>query len=302
VSDDPDLIDTLLSIYSTNLSHAHLNSALSQLDQYLARFRNRLKPNHALWIRQTVAVLRGLAKVCEKFLKEVKSLNWKGKGKAEMMDGNTLMSRIGGGSDQVNLMEMVAYLKESKLARKVSGFAENQAETAMKNGKLVMRTGVGVVADSLEPKGSRTVAAKHASIASFHLVESFLLSLVDAKEDGRILLSLEDNNTVTLRYMLLNPAERFKEVIDSARSVILAGLFPATPTDRITTLSCRHVIPKENLLTQVVSVGPRKIDFEFKFSTRDNDDIVSPTLDGSPGQDGANRSSSRSLERSCYPW
>jgi len=54
-----------------------------------------------------------------------------------MMDGNTLMERVGGGSDQVNLMEMVAYLKESKLARKVSGFAENQAEVAMKNGKSV---------------------------------------------------------------------------------------------------------------------------------------------------------------------
>lgn len=54
-----------------------------------------------------------------------------------MMDGNTLMERVGGGSDQVNFMEMVAYLKESKLARKVSGFAENQAEAAMKNGKSV---------------------------------------------------------------------------------------------------------------------------------------------------------------------
>lgn len=52
-----------------------------------------------------------------------------------MMDGNTLMERVGRASDQVNLMEMVAYLKESKLARKVSGFAENQAEVAMKNGE-----------------------------------------------------------------------------------------------------------------------------------------------------------------------
>lgn len=90
--------------------------------------------------------------------------------------------------------------------------------------------------------------------------------------------------------MLLNPAERFKEVVDSARCVILAGgtmepisdfmrqLFPDVPKDRITTLSCRHVIPKNNLLTQVVTVGPRKVDFEFKFSTRDNDDIVRPEL------------------------
>lgn len=137
-----------------------------------------------------------------------------------------------------------------------------------------------------EPKTTRTTAAKHASIASFHLVESFLLSLVDAKDDGRILISLEENDTVTLRYMLLNPAERFKEVVDSARSVILAGgtmepisdfmrqLFPAIPRAKITTLSCRHVIPKDNLLTQVVTVGPRKVDFEFKFSTREDENIV----------------------------
>jgi chromosome transmission fidelity protein 1 len=118
------------------------------------------------------------------------------------------------------------------------------------------------------------------------LVESFLLSLVDAKDDGRILISLEENNTVTLRYMLLNPAERLEEVVDSARSIILAGgtmepisdflrqLFPAMPKEKIMTLSCRHVIPKENLLTQVVTVGPRKVDFEFKFSTREDDNIV----------------------------
>jgi Rad3-related DNA helicase len=72
---------------------------------------------------------------------------------------------------------------------------------------------------------------KHASIAAFHLVESFLLCLTDARDDGRVLLSIEDGPStspastpiVTLKYILLNPAERFKEVVDSARSVILAG-------------------------------------------------------------------------------
>lgn len=52
-----------------------------------------------------------------------------------MMDGNTLMTKVGGGADQVNLMEIVSYLRESKLARKVSGFAESQAELAIKKGQ-----------------------------------------------------------------------------------------------------------------------------------------------------------------------
>ncbi|ORY29962.1 helicase C-terminal domain-domain-containing protein [Naematelia encephala] len=256
------LIDTLLSIYSTTVTSAHLSAAAAQLTQYLQRFQSRLKPVHALWIKQTLAVVQGLQRVSETFVKD------HGK-KAEMIDANTLMRRVGGSSDQVNLVEMVKYLKESKLARKVSGFAEKIAEAAMK-----------------EPKSSRSVAAKHASITAFHLVEAFLLSLTDARDDGRVVLSPEPNGAVTMKYILLNPAERFKEVVDSARAVILAGgtmepisdfttqLFPNIPKDRITTLSCRHVIPKSNLLTQVICRGPRKAEFEFKFATRGDEAVL----------------------------
>lgn len=53
-----------------------------------------------------------------------------------MLDTNGLMSRIGRGSDQVNLVEMVKYLKESKLARKVSGFAEKTAEELAVKGRV----------------------------------------------------------------------------------------------------------------------------------------------------------------------
>ena len=73
-------------------------------------------------------MLQGLAKVCETTLTE----HAKGKRKAEMIDANTLMARLGKGNDQVNLMELVKYLKESKLARKVSGYTEKTAEEAEK--------------------------------------------------------------------------------------------------------------------------------------------------------------------------
>lgn len=54
-----------------------------------------------------------------------------------MLDANTLMSRVGGGHDQVNLVEMVQYLKDSKLARKVSGFAEKTAEQLALKGEFL---------------------------------------------------------------------------------------------------------------------------------------------------------------------
>lgn len=58
-------------------------------------------------------------------------------------------------------------------------------------------------------------------------MESFLLSLTDARDDGRIVFSIDTSaggrTTVVLKYILLNPAERFQELVDSARSVVLAG-------------------------------------------------------------------------------
>lgn len=127
------LIDTLLDIHSTTLASAQLSNAAWQLQQYLQRFRNRLKPVHALWVRQTLGVLQGLVKVCERYVSgQTPTGKDKSKAKVEMLDTNQLMGRLGGGSDQVNLMEMVAYLKESKLARKVSGFTEKSAEEAAK--------------------------------------------------------------------------------------------------------------------------------------------------------------------------
>jgi chromosome transmission fidelity protein 1 len=129
------LIDTLLSIHSTSLTSPQLSSATSQLQQYLQRFRSRLKPAHALWIRQTLGVLQGLVDVSERFIADQKGD--KGKGKAEMIDANQLMTRAGGASDQVNLLEMCSYIKESKLARNVSGFTEKEDEESAKKSESV---------------------------------------------------------------------------------------------------------------------------------------------------------------------
>ncbi|WVQ69797.1 uncharacterized protein L199_008017 [Kwoniella botswanensis] len=266
------LIDTLLSIYSTTLTSNTISNAISQLQQYYARFKNRLKSVHSLKIRQVLSLLQGLTKVCQDF---VTAHTGKEKIKNEVLNVNELMERIGKGNDQSNPLDLVGYLKESKLARKISGFSEFVLEQKEKEKQD-------------ESKFRRTSTQRHASIASFHIVESFLLSLVDSKDDGRVILSSEEGNSnvVTIKYVLLNPAERFKEIVEEARSVILAGgtmepisdflqqLFPSIPKGRFSTLSCSHVIPKENLLTQVVCVGPRKTEFEFKYSNRENDTIM----------------------------
>jgi chromosome transmission fidelity protein 1 len=77
-------------------------------------------------------VLESLVKVCtsvtDNSAKSEKGTEFSAKTKSAMMSPNEVIAKMGGASDQVNLMELVKYLRESKLARKVSGFAEKTAE------------------------------------------------------------------------------------------------------------------------------------------------------------------------------
>jgi Rad3-related DNA helicase len=78
------------------------------------------------------------------------------------------------------------------------------------------------------PTDGTTAIPPPSAIAAFHQVESFLLSLTDANDDGRILLHAAPSASgepvkVTLKYILLNPAEHFKTLVDEARCVVLAG-------------------------------------------------------------------------------
>jgi chromosome transmission fidelity protein 1 len=97
---------------------------------------------HALWINQTLSVLHGLIKVSNDFAAGTGTGHGGGSGtvpESKMVDTTQLISDMAGANDQVNLMEMVKYLRESKLARKVSGFVEMTEEEAARKGRAVSK-------------------------------------------------------------------------------------------------------------------------------------------------------------------
>lgn len=79
-----------------------------------------------------------------------------------------------------------------------------------------------------------------------------------------------------------------KTAVGDARSVVLAGgtmepmsefvdqlfLRAGAMPDRIMTFSCDHVIPKENIMSNVVPRGPSGIQFEFNFHNQKNTQLV----------------------------
>jgi chromosome transmission fidelity protein 1 len=91
----------------------------------------------------------------------------------------------------------------------------------------------------------------------------------------------------SMKYCLLTPAELFLPLVKRCRAIVFAGgtmhpvshliqqLLPSVPAARITTLTCKHVVPKENVLALCVPRYPSGAGaFRFSFDRRGDDEQV----------------------------
>ncbi|KAH8819716.1 helicase C-terminal domain-containing protein [Xylogone sp. PMI_703] len=249
------LMDAIAGIHSVEVSLKQLKRARAQLGTYMQKFRNRLKGKNRVYIAQVVRLIDSLSSYLETRLSVQKADG--------IVDEKELLS--GKGVDQINLFKLVKYLNESKLARKVEGYASYMADQPQK-GLSTNATDITAAAPVL------------------HQVSSILLSLTHPSAEGRLFFSKSEDpsclDEIKLRFLLLDPASHFQDIVSEARAVILAGgtmspmsdytnhLFSYLSPDRITTLSCGHVIPKQNLVAWSLTKGPTGVEFEFNYKKR----------------------------------
>ncbi|KAG8944165.1 ATP-dependent DNA helicase chl1 [Tulasnella sp. 424] len=270
------LIDTILSIHTVPLSSSTLRASLSQLKIYLAKFRSRFSPKNALHLRRLVLVLTAIDKFCTDWPSKNHS---KGPANEEMLGVQEFVSALGSQVQEINLLEVDQYLRESRIARKISGYCDKVAEKE---------------AAKAESKSKFVSSQRSRGTPPLHAVESFLLALTNPSSDGRIFVSMPNPTTATpgappvvlLKYQLLNPADHFRDVVSSARSVVLAGgtmqpisdfetqLFRYLVEGQMNFFGCGHVIPKGNLRCVVVEKGPKGGDMTFRFEQRGNKDLM----------------------------
>lgn len=169
------------------------------------------------------------------------------------------------------MFKLIKYLNESKLARKVEGYASHAG-------------------DQGQNVSAKEITDAESSTPVLHHISSILLSLTHSSAEGRLFFSKSDDQSrrenIVLKFMLLDPSSHFREIVAEARAVILAGgtmspmsdytnhLFSYVRADRITTLSCGHVIPSQNLLAWSLARGPSGIDFDFTFKKREEPSIL----------------------------
>lgn len=254
------LMDAIAGIYSISVSLAQLERGRGQLMVYLQKFRNRLKGSNRVYVTQTVRMLDSLVT----YLKSKVS-------SGREMGGQVAVGELmtGKGVDQINLFKLTRYLQDSKLARKVDGYVLHTEQEAQEAAKATMS------------RTQATKAPKELSVPVLTHIQGFLLALMNPSAEGRFFYSkTKEDNEITLKYMLLDPTFHFKEIVEEARAVILAGgtmspmddyikhLFSYTSPSRIMTLSCGHVIPPSNLVAWPMIQGNDGIDFDLTFEKR----------------------------------
>lgn len=245
------LMNAIEGIHNAQVSDVQLRLARESLMTYLQKFRNRLKGANRVYVTQVVRIIDSLLLCTD---------GNQASGIREGLIGpSALLS--GKGVDQINLAKVVRYISESKLARKAESYITHLKKEA-----------AGKDRSKDDNETAQAPALTH--------IQNFLVCLMNPSREGRFFISRE-HNICAIRYLLLDPSEHFREVVESSRAVILAGgtmspmddlkqrLFPYTKS--MVTFSCGHLIPPENLLVRTIAADNLgTLEFNYKSRSSSN--------------------------------
>ncbi|XP_014394953.1 PREDICTED: probable ATP-dependent RNA helicase DDX11 isoform X2 [Myotis brandtii] len=287
------LIDTITGIHSTELCQAH-----SQLLQYMERYRKRLKAKNLMYIKQILYLLEKFVTVLGGNIKQnpnTQSLSQTGT-ELKTINDFLFQSQI----DNINLFKVRRYCEKSMVSRKLFGFTERYGEVLAPAREQPRLTGFQHFLQSLQPGVTEAPTAPveegearvpRPASPLMH-IEGFLEALTTANQDGRVMLSRQGTlSQSSLKFLLLNPAVPFAQVVKECRAVVIAGgtMQPVSDfreqlltcagveAERLVEFSCGHVIPPDNILPLVLCSGPSNQQLEFTYLKRELPQMMDET-------------------------
>ncbi|EQC25734.1 hypothetical protein SDRG_16396 [Saprolegnia diclina VS20] len=253
------IADAVNATYAVLVSSQQWIQTRRQVWSYFKRYEGRLKGRNVYYIKQLLNVLQS----CHKFLTA----------KAKAKEATTTVWSITDflfetKLDNINLFKLHQYLERSQLSQKLLGFLSSEFSE-----------------DGERLQEATTVGATSTHISPLRSIQSFMLALTTASTNGRLLLHYQDKEggdgkMPCLKFLLLNPALHFADVLSEARSVILAGgtmqpidqvlhqLLLGSSPDRLKVFSCGHIIPPSHLTGVALSVGPTNQELDFTYQKR----------------------------------
>jgi len=289
------LVEAINAVHTTQLSLQVMSRALNQITLYWERYKSRLSGKNTVYVQQIIRLLGGLVKFVRRkasphVLATTSATGQEDASATVIMTVNELVFEAG--MDNVNLFKVVRYMEQSQISKKVLGFVDRRGTEVQIHGSEStfpatcspsQATDAGVHGESSAGLGDYVSN----NISSLQNVQTFLVTLTGSSRDGRIVLETghgpqkgRRQMAAGIKFIMLNAAVHFREIVSEARSVVLVGgtmqpvapivaqLFPDLPISRLDVFSCGHVIPPQNLLALCMSKGPTGIDFDFTHKSR----------------------------------
>ncbi|CAA0839071.1 RAD3-like DNA-binding helicase protein [Striga hermonthica] len=273
------LADTLISMYDANITVSQLNQLKCHLDGYFRRFRNLLGPGNRRYIQTLMTLARAFLEMlsddgkvmshsnppCE--AEEIRSAS------VTTMTINEFLFALN--IDNINLVKLLQYMKESNIIYKISGYGDK----------------VAVSKSSANAEDDKIVIEDESAISGFRALADILSSLINKDSDGKIIVSRPMQTCDGLqggyiKYVMLTGEKIFSEVLDQAHAVILAGgtlqpieetkerLFPSLRLEQLPFFACGHVIPSENIIPIAIKYGPSGQSFDFSYKARSSSTMI----------------------------
>ncbi|EPY85308.1 putative ATP-dependent RNA helicase DDX11 [Camelus ferus] len=224
------LIDTITGVHSVEVSGSQLCQAHSQLLQYMERYGKRLKAKNLMYVKQILYLLEKFVTVLGGNIKQNPNTQSLSQAGTELKTINDFLfqSQV----DNINLFKVRRYCERSMISRKLLGFTERYGAVLTPSREQPRLSGFQHFLQSLQPPGTKAPAAPAAEgedgaprLASplMH-IEGFLAALTTANQDGRVILSHQGSlSQSSLKFLLLNPAMHFAQVVKECRAVVIAG-------------------------------------------------------------------------------
>ncbi|XP_013788023.1 ATP-dependent DNA helicase DDX11-like [Limulus polyphemus] len=283
------LLETINNIHSVILSGMHLSHAYAQLNHYLQRYYSRLNPKNLMYVKQVLFIMNAFIKQIGGTLGKLsEEKKYKGDPDVKVYHTNDFLSIAG--VDNINLFKLLSFCNKSQIAQKLHGFS-GKYQVQVKEKQSEVKKNMSSLSDFLsklsgKPQISQETSNQEEILISSPLfqVQGFLQALTNPNKDGRVICIKQ--NTIqksSLKFLLLNPAVQFRDIVQESRSVILAGgtMEPVSEVvnqlflpcgvspERVTHFSCGHVIPPENLLSIALSHGPSGKQLDFTYQSRE---------------------------------
>ncbi|XP_035948321.1 ATP-dependent DNA helicase DDX11 isoform X2 [Halichoerus grypus] len=244
------LIDTITGIHSAEVSGSQLCQAHSQLLQYMERYGKRLKAKNLMYIKQILYLLEKFVTVLGGNIKQNPNTQSLSETGTELKTINDFLfeSQI----DNINLFKVRRYCERSMVSRKLFGFTERYGTVLAPSREHPTLAGFQHFLQSLQPTVTQTSvtpveegeARMPRPASPLMHIESFLAALTTANQDGRVILSRQGSlSQSSLKFLLLNPAVHFAQVVKECRAVVIAGgtMQPMDETGRILCNLCTVV-------------------------------------------------------------